>query len=73
LLRGRISDIEAQLAPDLGLRIHRSHWVAARAVAALHRGASWSVRLLDGSELPVARARREAARAWVAALGKPIH
>ena len=69
MLRGRISDIEAQLPEDWGLRIHRSHWVAARSVRALHRGREgWTVELSNGQVLPVARARREAVADWVARL-----
>lgn len=70
MLRGRISDIEAQLPADWGLRVHRSHWVAARAVRALQRGRdAWTLMLADGSAVPVARARREAVREWVSRLG----
>lgn len=69
MLRGRISDIEAQLPEDWGLRIHRSHWVAARSVRALHRGRDgWTLELGNGQVLPVARARREAVADWVARL-----
>lgn len=61
MLRGRISDIEAQLPDAWGLRVHRSHWVAARSVRALHRAREgWTLELTDGQRLPVARARREA-------------
>jgi hypothetical protein len=67
MLRGRISDIEAQLPETWGLRIHRSHWVAARSVQALHRARDgWTLELTDGQRLPVARARREAVADWVA-------
>jgi DNA-binding LytR/AlgR family response regulator len=50
-----------------GLRIHRSHWVAARSVRALHRARDgWTLELADGQQLPVARARRDAVADWVA-------
>lgn len=66
LLRGRISDIEAQLPADLGLRVHRSHWVAACAVRQLHRRREgWVLGTCLGIEVPVARARREAVRDWL--------
>lgn len=66
LLRGRISDIEAQLPADLGLRVHRSHWVAAVAVRQLQRRSSgWVLLTCLGIEVPVARARREAVRDWL--------
>ena len=67
MLRGRMSDIEAQLPDRWGLRIHRSHWVAARSVRALHRARDgWTLELADGQQLPVARARRDAVADWVA-------
>ena len=69
MLRGRISDIEAQLPDAWGLRVHRSHWVAARSVRALNRGRDgWTLDLTDGQQIPVARARREAVADWVARL-----
>lgn len=69
MLRGRISDIEAQLPDAWGLRIHRSHWVASRSVRALHKARDgWTLELSDGQTLPVARARREAVAEWVAGL-----
>lgn len=70
MLRGRISDIEAQLPAAWGLRVHRSHWVATAAARALRRGRDgWSLVLADGSEVPVARARREAVREWAESNG----
>ena len=69
MLRGRISDIEAQLPDAWGLRVHRSHWVAARSVRALKRGRDgWTLDLTSGQSVPVARARREAVADWVARL-----
>lgn len=69
LLRGRMADVEAQMPPDLGLRVHRSHWVAARAVVALRRTeGGWILELVGGREVPVARGRQARVRAWVAAL-----
>lgn len=71
LLRGRISDIEAQLPDALGLRVHRSHWVAASAVHTLNRSREgWVLELTDGTQVPVARPRRDAVRDWLEAMGK---
>lgn len=72
LLRGRMADVEGQLPPGLGLRVHRSHWVAARAVAGLRRAVGgWTLVLTDQSVVPVARARQTAVRDWVARIGPP--
>lgn len=69
-LRGRMSDVEDALPARIGLRIHRSHWVAAQAVEGLkRRPAGWTVALTGGQEVPVARARVPAVRAWIAGLG----
>ena len=56
LILGRFSEAVAQLAGWDGNRIHRSHWVARRAVKAERRrsGKRWLV-LLDGKQLPVSR------------------
>lgn len=71
LRRGRLSDIEAQLPDTLGLRVHRSHWVAASALRHLNRSREgWTLTLIDNSEIPVARARREAVKDWLETLGK---
>lgn len=68
LLRGRMTDIEAGMPQGLGLRVHRSHWVARKAVSELKRDDSgWTLRLTDGAVLPVARGRQAAVRAWLAA------
>lgn len=68
LLRGRMTDIEAGMPQGLGLRVHRSHWVARKAVSELKRDDSgWVLRLTDGAVLPVARGRQAAVRAWLAA------
>ena len=69
LLRGRMSDVEAQIPEGLGMRVHRSHWVAGRAVAGLRRTvAGWSVITTGNDELPVARGRQPEVRDWVQAL-----
>lgn len=72
LLRGRISDIEAQLPDRLGRRVHRSHWVATAAVRRLHRKREgWMLELIDGTQIPVARPRRGAMRQWLEEAGIP--
>jgi hypothetical protein len=66
LLRGRISDAETVIPEGLGLRVHRSHWVASRAIADLKQGRDqWVLTLRCGTEVPVARARRRKTLAWV--------
>lgn len=69
LLRGRIADVESQMPPDLGLRVHRSYWVAGRIVQGLKRGeAGWTLMLSCGREVPVARGRQARVKAWVEGL-----
>jgi hypothetical protein len=47
-----------------GLRIHRSHWVARRAIRRVARGASgWRCELQDGQRLPISRRRVPEVRA----------
>jgi len=49
----------AELGPDAGLRIHRSHWIApAHAEEVSRAGGRMQVRLANGLVLPVARSRR---------------
>lgn len=58
----RMSDAEAMLAADKGLRVHRSHWVARDAVRAhVRREGRDFVVLTDGAEIPVSRGFRQAA------------
>lgn len=72
LLRGRMSEAEQALPPDLGFRVHRSHWVSAQALKMLdQRRDRWQIHLHCGTEVPVARARREETRAWVSAVMGP--
>jgi hypothetical protein len=65
-LRGRIADVEAQLPPALGLRVHRSHWVSRAAVQGVER-ADPSIRLVltCGTRIPVARGRQGTVRRWL--------
>ncbi len=68
LLRGRMADVEAQIPSGLGMRVHRSHWIAARAVKGLRRTETGLVLdLTCGRSVPVARARQAAVRDWVGA------
>lgn len=59
----KLKDLHGELSPDRFLRIHRSHVVNLLQVAELVRGDNAHVRLKDGTELPVARDRKEAVRA----------
>lgn len=58
----KLKDLEAGLDARQFLRIHRSHVVNLLQVAELMRGDNAHVRLKDGTELPVARDRKEAVR-----------
>jgi DNA-binding LytR/AlgR family response regulator len=59
----RLSDAIAETAPEPGRQVHRSHWVAARAVAGARReGGRPLLRLRDGAEIPVSRSRAPALR-----------
>ena len=52
----RFSDALAELDGAEGAQVHRSHWVAWRAVAAAEReGARLFLRLVDGDRVPVSR------------------
>ncbi len=57
LLLMRMRDAVEDLAPIEGARVHRSWWVARHAVAeVLRRDRAMRLRLIDGREVPVARA-----------------
>lgn len=63
MLLMRMADAEAELPRRLGLRVHRSHWVALGAVAGRRRRDGRLTRLMaDGAEVPVSRGYRDAAR-----------
>lgn len=52
----RLADAIAETEGEPGLQVHRSHWVALRAVVALHRGRGKVVlRMRDGAVVPVSR------------------
>ena len=60
---GSLSAVEVHFGAA-GLRIHRSHWVARRAIRRVARGAhGWRCELLDGQRLPISRRRVAAVRA----------
>jgi two-component system LytT family response regulator len=59
----KLKDVEEGLDPRMFLRIHRSHVVNLAHVAELVRGTQALVRMADGTELPVARERKEAVKA----------
>ena len=52
----RFNDIVSELPDDLGMQVHRSHWVAYPAIEKLLRenGRLW-LSLIDGSKIPVSR------------------
>ncbi|CTQ58748.1 LytTR family DNA-binding domain-containing protein [Roseibium album] len=63
LLAMRFRDAIAQAAPEPGLQIHRSHWVALHAVAGRCRMDKRSgLRLSDGSIVPVGRSFQAAVK-----------
>jgi len=59
----RFNDIVSELSPDLGMQVHRSHWVAFAAVRTLSRegGGRLFLVLKDGSRIPVSRKYAEPA------------
>lgn len=73
----RLRDAIAELAGIDGLQVHRSHWVAARAVAAVERNADGKLTLIltDGRRVPVSRRSNAAVRAagWAERDGGASH
>jgi two-component system, LytTR family, response regulator len=63
LVSRKLKDLHEELDPARFLRIHRSHVVNLGHVRELMRGENTFVRLKDGTELPVARERREEVKA----------
>jgi hypothetical protein len=60
---GTLAAVEAHFG-DAGLRIHRSHWVARRAIRRVAAGANgWRCELHDGQRLPISRRRVAEVRA----------
>ncbi|WP_339948575.1 LytTR family DNA-binding domain-containing protein [uncultured Albimonas sp.] len=59
----RLGDAIAECAPVEGMQVHRSHWVARRAVAAVWRdGDRAMLQLTGGERIPVSRGRVPALR-----------
>ena len=57
MVLGSLAAVEAHFG-DQGLRVHRSHWVALRAVRAVRRhGEGWVIDLSGGVSVPVSRRR----------------
>lgn len=53
----RLADAIREAAPTQGLQVHRSHWVALKAVTAARRDGDRAILTLsDGTEIPVSRA-----------------
>jgi hypothetical protein len=57
LLRATMAEVQALLAPEEFVRIHRSHLVRVRDIERIRieRSGSGTVRLRDGAELPISR------------------
>ena len=63
----RLADAAAVIDPRLGLRVHRSWWVARDAVRGLETSSGRATaRLVDGTAVPISRAYLPAARAALA-------
>lgn len=65
LERASLKEVLEQVETLDGIQTHRSYWVHRRAVASLQRQNGNSVvRLLDGTDIPVARSRRDEVELW---------
>lgn len=63
LLSMRFCDAMAETAPEPGAQIHRSHWVAERAILdRVRRGHGTGFKLKDGSFVPIGRSFKAALR-----------
>ncbi|SFI55046.1 LytTR family DNA-binding domain-containing protein [Albimonas pacifica] len=63
MLLMRLSDAIAETAPEEGLKVHRSHWVARRAVRAVEpEGDRATLVLTNGERIPVSRTRMQVLR-----------
>nr|WP_283938101.1 LytTR family DNA-binding domain-containing protein [Sphingomonas caseinilyticus] len=59
----RLADAAAAIDPRLGLRVHRSWWVAKDGVRSLESSAGRAIaRLVDDTEVPISRSNLAAAR-----------
>ncbi len=63
LVHYRFGDAVGEMPPELGLQVHRSWWVADRAVKSAKRGSRrWQLTLLSGESVPVSDSYVTAAR-----------
>jgi DNA-binding LytR/AlgR family response regulator len=61
---GTLQEIVSQLAPGLGMRVHRSHWIAFSAIKSIQsKGRDLSVTLKSGIQVPVSRSNHQEVRA----------
>ena len=71
VLPGPFAARVARVAEQPGWQVHRSHWVAARAVVGVRRsGRGTVIETSDGAEVPVAGARAPEIRVWAEAAAK---
>jgi hypothetical protein len=74
LIYKRFADAVKELSVLNGMRIHRSHWVAPHAVKDVVReGKRMSIRLKDGTQLPVSRPYQAMVRSTARGCGHPSH
>lgn len=68
--RVRLGDLVAQLDESMGIQPHRSWWVSQAAQPRLvKQGAKYGLHLVDGTEVPLARARIDMVSTWLGANG----
>jgi DNA-binding LytR/AlgR family response regulator len=61
-----LNDAIAEAVPEVGLQIHRSHWVAKSAIKKVEiKGSSPSVRLTDGRVLKVSQSHLKELEAFL--------
>ena len=68
VLPGPFGALVALLPADMGRQVHRSHWVACRAVLRTRRSGRYvMIETIDGAQVPIASTKFGALRAWLAA------
>ena len=72
LILMRLADATAMIDPRLGLRVHRSWWVAKDGVAVAAKSGRTIVRLANGAEVPISRAYLPTARTALEISAKPL-
>ena len=66
LILYNLRDAIEQLPAEAGIQTHRSYWVAADQVVAVHKaGRQGEVELKDGDRIPISRARLGAVMEWI--------